>query len=109
MDWMIGYFVGDYLLQNDWMAFNKKKKTLRGELACTVHCLLVTLSILLFTGWWDWTHAILVYASHYVLDRTGLVEWYVETMNVGKPLPWLYIVHDNILHLVSLYLISKWV
>jgi hypothetical protein len=108
MDWLIGHLVGDYLLQNDWMAFNKKEKNLRGELACQVHCLLLTLSILVFTGWWDWKHALLVYLSHYILDRSGFVGWYVNTVNVQKPAFWIHIINDNILHLVSLYLISKY-
>jgi hypothetical protein len=107
MDWLIGHLVGDYLFQNDWMVFNKKERTWRGELACNVHCLIVTLTLLLFTGWWDWQHFVLVYGSHYLLDRFGLVYWYVDLINTRKPQSWLYIVHDNILHLTTYYLIDK--
>lgn len=109
MDWLIGHLVGDYLLQNDWMAYNKKQKTWRGELACNLHCLIWTLSVLCFTGWWDWPHALLVYGTHYLLDRTGLVNWYVNKINLGPPLSWLYIVTDNVLHLLVLYLVDKYV
>jgi hypothetical protein len=108
MDWLIGHLVGDYLLQNDWMALNKKKRSWRGELACTVHCLLWTLSVLLFTGWWGWMHFVLVYLSHYVLDRSRIVAVLVECINVKKPQPWVYIMFDNVLHLVFLYLIAKY-
>lgn len=108
MDWLIGHLVGDYLLQNDWMAFHKKERSLRGELACNVHCLLWTLTVLLFTGWWDWPHAVAVYLSHYLLDRTPVVKWYVDKVNVvAKPGLWLYIINDNVLHLLFLYLIHK--
>jgi len=107
MDWFIGHLVGDYLLQNDWMALNKKAKSWRGELACHVHCLLWTLSVLLCTGWWDLWHFALCYASHYLLDRTSIVEWYVRAINVRRPLSWLYIITDNTLHLLALYLIAK--
>jgi hypothetical protein len=31
--WILAHFIGDYLLQNDWMAQNKKKS----NLACTIH------------------------------------------------------------------------
>ena len=31
---IIGHLVGDYLLQNDWMALNKKASSLH----CAVHC-----------------------------------------------------------------------
>lgn len=110
MDWLIGHLVGDYLLQNDWMANNKKVKKLSGELACNVHCLLWTLSVLLFTGWWEWKLAILVFLSHYILDRTGIVKWWVNTFNNTKKSPgWVYILTDNTLHLVFLYLIDKFV
>jgi hypothetical protein len=110
MDWLIGHLVGDYLLQNDWMAGNKKVKTLGGELACNVHCLVWTLSVLLFTGWWEWKAAILVYLSHYILDRTGLVKWWVDLYNNTEKSPtWIYILTDNTLHLVFLYLIDKFI
>ncbi|KEO83671.1 DUF3307 domain-containing protein [Tumebacillus flagellatus] len=109
MDWLIGHLVGDYLLQNDWMALNKKKKSWRGELACNVHCVLWTLSVLLFTGWWDWRHALLVYLSHYILDRSPLIKIIVNFINIGKPQPWVYIMYDNTLHLLFLYLIDKFV
>lgn len=109
MDWLIGHLVGDYLLQNDWMALNKKMKSLKGELACNVHCAVWTLSVLLFTGWWDLKVAILVYLSHYILDRTRIVPWWVETYNTKKSPTWIYIVTDNTLHLVFLFLIEKFV
>lgn len=108
MDWLIGHLVGDYLLQNDWMALNKKKKGWRGEMACNVHCMLWTLSVLLFTGWWDWTHFVLVYLSHYLLDRSRIVPFLVNSINVKQPQPWVYIMYDNVLHLLFLYLIAKY-
>lgn len=79
MDWLIGHLIGDYLLQTDWMALNKKGKLLpprkqkvtcdtsgdpeifisgtyttmpgwlRGTAACLTHCLLYTLSIMVCT------------------------------------------------------------
>ncbi|PWK14284.1 DUF3307 domain-containing protein [Tumebacillus permanentifrigoris] len=108
MDWLIGHLVGDYLLQNDWMALNKKKRFWSGELACNVHCLLWTLSVLVFTGWWDVVHFILVYLSHYILDRSSIVCTIVDFINVKKPQAWVYIVYDNVLHLLFLYLIAKY-
>ena len=40
---LIGHLVGDYLLQNDWMAENKAKHKGLGWLTCAVHCLLYTM------------------------------------------------------------------
>lgn len=48
MGMLVGHLVGDYLLQNDWMALNKKFKNFEGRLACGVHCFLWTLSVLAF-------------------------------------------------------------
>lgn len=44
---LVGHLVGDYLIQNDWMALNKKQSSLH----CAVHCGLWTLSVILFAGW----------------------------------------------------------
>jgi hypothetical protein len=40
---LILHAVGDYLIQNDWMAQNKKKLTWLGELACQIHCITYSL------------------------------------------------------------------
>ncbi|MFD2171208.1 DUF3307 domain-containing protein [Tumebacillus lipolyticus] len=109
MEWLVGHLIGDYLLQNDWMVHHKKEKTLKGELACNLHCAIWTFCVLLCTGWWDWTHAILVFGSHYLLDRTGFVYWYVNRINLERPAAWLYIVVDNVMHLLALFLIDKYV
>ncbi|HEU4965207.1 MAG TPA: DUF3307 domain-containing protein [Bacilli bacterium] len=109
MEWLVGHLVGDYLLQTDWMANHKKEKSWRGELACHVHCLLWTLAVLVFTGWWDGPHIALVYLSHYLLDRTPLVRWYVTAVNQSPPPLWVHILVDNTLHLVFLFLIDKYV
>lgn len=108
MEWLVGHLVGDYILQTDWMANHKKERSWRGELACNVHCLLWTLSVLLFTGWWDIEHFLAVYLSHYLLDRTQLVSWFVNTVNQEKPPFWVHILVDNTLHLVFLFLIAKY-
>lgn len=109
MDWLIGHLLGDYLFQNDWMALNKKEKSWRGELACHVHVTIWTLCVLWFTGWWDWLHFALVYIPHYIQDRTQIVQWYVNKINRNKPATWLYIINDNVLHLLTLYLIDKYI
>ena len=43
---LIGHLVGDYLLQNDWMALNKKKQ----HLPCLVHCFIWALCVCGFAG-----------------------------------------------------------
>lgn len=44
----MGHLVGDYLLQNQWMAINKSGKGWLGHLTCTVHVAIYTLAMCTF-------------------------------------------------------------
>lgn len=44
----VGHLVGDYLLQNQWMAINKSSKGWFGRLTCTVHVACYTLAMCSF-------------------------------------------------------------
>lgn len=108
MDWLIAHLVGDYILQNDWMAVNKKRRTL----PCLVHVALYTLSVALFTGW-GWIPLATVAATHFVQDRTQIVAWWMRVnrqSGFAKPplAPWSCIVVDNVWHLVVLYLLATY-
>lgn len=103
---LILHAVGDYLIQNDWMAQNKKKLTLTGELACQVHCITYSLPFLFIGSWWT---VLLIYLSHYAIDRSGFVMWYMRVTgksNFAKaPMaPWSIFAVDNTFHLVCNYL-----
>jgi len=116
MNYLIGHLVGDYILQNDWMAQNKKKSWF----PCFVHCVLYTLAVMLFTGW-NIVWAPAVFVSHYIFDRTGIVMWYMKitkkTIPDGQSMsdpkvmffPLVYVGVDNTLHLVCLWLINKFI
>jgi hypothetical protein len=54
------HFVGDFLLQNNWMALNKSKKLE----ALTVHCLIYS-ACFLFLGW---RFAITTFWLHFITD-----------------------------------------
>lgn len=106
MEWLIGHLVGDYLLQNDWMALNKKKSTVH----CVVHVLLYCTAVYAFTGWPLWAMAV-TFACHFIQDRTSIVRWYMSRVGQdqfasGPCAPWSMIVVDNTLHLVQLYLLA---
>lgn len=109
MNWFIGHIIGDYLLQNDWMAMKKKQSTLH----CVIHCLLYTLAVMVCTGWHLWL-APVVFASHYVFDRTMLVVKYMDLTGAwarwdkkSETFVFPYLIMDNTMHLVCLWLISK--
>lgn len=75
---VLGHLVGDYLLQNNWMALNKSKYSMLGWLACTVHCLLYTLAVCLLMWKWSLIWATAVFLSHFVLDKFGLPDKWLK-------------------------------
>ena len=110
---LIGHLVGDYLLQTDWMALNKKKSSI----ACTVHCLMWLLSVGLFSGW-VWTAPLWVapflYVTHYLQDRTGIILWWMKLpwkdqtqFATGPCSPWSIIVVDNVWHIVTIWAVWR--
>ncbi|HEY3281594.1 MAG TPA: DUF3307 domain-containing protein [Armatimonadota bacterium] len=101
MDWFVGHMVGDYLLQTNYQAENKK----HGWWPCFSHVLTYTLCIWLFTQWPVWKLA-MVFGTHYLQDRSQLVKWF-NTVTHKNGEPWLHIVVDNTLHMVVLHLLSK--
>jgi len=77
---MLGHFVGDYLFQNEWMALGKSIKGMPGHIACTVHVLLYTFAIALFTGW----HPLFLLAiaiPHWLIDRWSLGAYWLKFKN----------------------------
>lgn len=109
---IIGHLVGDYLLQNDWMALNKKHPGLNGLLACVIHSAIWALSVCLFAGWPGWVESLLMIA-HFAQDRTNVVVWWMTKVNrqsafvTGPCAPWSVIVVDNVWHIVSLWAVWR--
>lgn len=106
---LIGHLVGDYLIQNDWMALNKKQSTLH----CAVHCGLWTAAVILFAWWPIWT-AIPLFLTHFVQDRTKIVSRWMDlvgqkSFRTGICAPWSAIVVDNVWHLVAIWAIGQFV
>lgn len=119
MEQLILHLVGDYLFQNDWMALNKKKLTWNGELACQAHCIIYSLPFFLIGSW---QAVIVIYLTHYAIDRSKFVEWFLairngvfhtENFGFSKERPftisvWLYIIVDNSFHLICNYFALKY-
>lgn len=101
------HLVGDYLLQNDWLANEKTKNTW----ACFIHVFLYSF------GFWfilDLQYWLIVSVSHFFIDRfrlavywIKLVNWNWHSKNFGytddKPLwmsVWLMIIIDNTFHVI---------
>ena len=77
---IVGHLVGDYLLQNDWMAQNKKRATF----PCVVHCLLWTYAVVLLSGWTHpWVQGVL-FLTHFAQDRTTLVNRWMRLIGATE-------------------------
>ncbi len=123
---LFGHLVGDYLLQPNWMALNKKKSL---WIAC-VHCAVWTASVVLFVpelrGWWQ---VPAIFGSHLLFDAVNIVNRWLRFIGsrsmenaqafCEQDHPELHkrfmvaytafvqTVADNTLHLLMLYLIVR--
>lgn len=95
---LMAHLFGDFILQSDWMAVNKKKSSF----VCLAHVVTYLLPFLFcaFT-WWQ---LILIGAQHFIQDRTKLIAWFLRVTGKQQfalpPLaPWSLIVTDNIFHI----------
>ena len=127
---VIGHLLGDYVLQNDWMATNKTNPMRlgvlgelptpkemsagnRGDLACTVHCVLYTLAVWACNFWWmPWWGLAACFACHWPLDRFRLAGRWMRNVSgqaafaSGILSPWSVVVVDNTAHLLTLFVIG---
>ncbi|RYC70680.1 DUF3307 domain-containing protein [Spirosoma sordidisoli] len=101
------HFVGDYLLQNDFMAREKTRSLLVAALHATIYAL--PFLLVCWSGWW-----LIVWGSHVLIDRyrlavywIKLVNWNWSSTNMGydadKPVwmsVWLMIIIDNAFHVL---------
>lgn len=125
--WMIvAHFVGDYVLQSDWMAVGKLKRWL----PAVTHGVVYGLPFLFITPS-PW--ALLVIAgTHIVIDRYRLARFLVWAKNQAAPKAWRYpwsdgvatgysakttpphmadwltIIFDNVIHIVINFLAVKY-
>lgn len=110
---VLAHLIGDYLLQNDWMAANKRKSSF----VCLVHCFFYALPFVFLC------HATLgqvsvIMGSHFLIDRFGLAQYWVKLINWNwrsvnfgfdnnKPRylsVWLLIIVDNTFHVMCNYI-----
>jgi hypothetical protein len=91
---LLGHLVGDYLLQNEWMAMNKSKNTWIGWISAFVHCVLYTLAVC--TVMWNFTPIwiLIVFLSHFPIDKFAFANIYMHYVK-GKSMK-DYVKKDNV-------------
>lgn len=103
--WLIvGHLVGDFLLQNNWMALNKT----RNLIPLMVHSLVYTGAVGLFAllgGGLSLPSLAIIFFSHILLDNRVFVGWWVKYVNGAENIPWMKIVVDQSWHVLILALI----
>ncbi len=131
---LILHGIGDYYFQTDFQALNKKKKGWVGLWACLKHCTTYSIPFFLLGGW---VAVLAIFISHFVIDRTNIVAYLIAYKNrtyknpeakyhnykwrsfdisnfgFAKERPfaitiWLYIICDNLLHIICNYLSLKY-
>lgn len=120
---LFGHLIGDYFLQNDWMALNKGKSSLH----CAIHVTLYSLAIGVFTSFNPFWLAF-VWSSHFIVDRFALADKYLQFTNGCSLTKYIntaflstdkktrnmtalragfsalvYVIVDNTIHLISMY------
>jgi len=120
----LGHLVGDFLFQTKYMALNKSEKGWSGFKSCTLHVLVYTLSICLMLWTLNpWT-LLAVFIPHWIIDRLSLASVWLKLIR-GRTFEAAYLsqdkyrefdiaftslvyaVVDNTFHLLSLWLVVK--
>lgn len=102
---IIGHLVGDFLLQNNWMANQKEKNWL----ALALHSLVYTITVYLFSliaGGISLLAVVIIFVTHIILDQRSLVRWWLTTINKSPHLTWLQILVDQTFHILILFVIA---
>lgn len=123
---VLGHFVADYLAQPQKMALKKGQKGTGGLGWCVGHCFIYTLCVCAFCTRWDLAFVVLVFASHFLIDRWSLASKWLKLIRgrdfmvvyENKEKYWeialsfsclVYERTDMIMHFVLLWGIVNWV
>ncbi|MBI3633114.1 MAG: DUF3307 domain-containing protein [Candidatus Vogelbacteria bacterium] len=120
---VLGHLVGDYLLQNKYMAIHKTDQTNEGANICLLHCAIYTAAVCLFLWTLNPLVVTIVFLSHWPIDRTAFAYFWLklikgrdilyefkstitenEYREIGLPFScFVYAVADNTMHLVLMW------
>jgi hypothetical protein len=78
-DQLLAHAIGDYILQSDWMATEKTKKSL----AAVTHVIAYGLPFLLFRP--SWLAMAVIVGTHFIIDRWRLARFVVTVKNHIAP------------------------
>lgn len=118
LPYVLAHFIGDFLLQNDFLAVNKKKS----NWICSLHVILYTIPFC-FTEASE-LQLILIFVQHWIQDRTTFVSFYCRTFGIfqteikhnalvannkfERVLPWGHFVVDQVFHFIWLWIVFNY-
>ena len=105
LHWIYAHLIGDYLLQNDWMATNKKKNSL----ICLVH--IITYMIPFMFTQLNWIQLLLIESEHYIQDRTNLIAWFCKMTNKfqgDSNDSFGFVIVDNVFHILWMAMVAHY-
>lgn len=111
---MVGHLVGDWMLQNDWMARGKQRRLFTKEIM--LHCF--TYTVTLFIIFWlatrnnnshpsYLTFFIAIFVSHWLIDATNLAGRWVRWWRQSR-LAFVRIMVDQTMHVLVLAVLLEW-
>ena len=109
LNWVMAHLIGDYILQNDWMAINKKKNSI----ICFIHVFLYMVPFV-FTSL-TLVQILLIGIQHFIQDRTAVIKWFCkitgkfQSENNNNGLPWGHFIVDNIFHAIWIMLVIEFI
>jgi len=105
--YILAHFIGDFLLQNDWMARRKKNSSL----ICTIHVAIYIIPFLFVEA--SYLQTLLIFSQHWIQDRTEFVNWYCRKLKIfqgelnQQVLPWGHFIIDQIFHFIWLWIVFR--
>ena len=120
----LGHLIGDYLVQTKYMALHKSKKNWSGIVTCSWHVALYTLAVCVMLWKFDLFLILAIYIPHWIIDRWSLASVWLRLIK-GRTFEAAYLsndqfrefdiaftslvytVVDNTMHLLSLWLVIK--
>jgi len=108
MDYFVGHLIGDFLLQNRWLARAKRKPW-----GVMIHACLATTPVILLANW-NMLQGFTGMMVHLFIDGLGLGKRWPDFVRQGNPNnddpppDWLRLIMDQCFHIVTLYSINRW-
>lgn len=107
--WLVlGHFIGDWMLQNDWMARHKRGRWWSSQ--CIIHCLVYSITILV-VAWLASGSALTLYQVSLLFGSVLVTHWLIDGFNLAyhwgriinqTEIGFVRIVVDQTMHLLVL-------